>query len=219
MKIIIVEDDQKLRVELVRLLESNGYETEVVTHFTDQIIEDIKDKHGDLLLLDINLPKSDGFAICRTLKQQSPIPIIFVTSRNTIEDEVKSIRVGGNDFITKPYNTTLLLEKIKRSLNHQAHNHKELTVHGVTLDLPLSLIKNGSKEVELTRNEFRILYYFFLHPDRVITKEELLDDLWNDKFYLDENILTVNINRLRKKLEEIDIYDFIQTVRGKGYRI
>src|SRR5699024_5655363 len=112
----------------------------------DQIIEDIKDKHGDLLLLDINLPKSDGFAICRTLKQQSPIPIIFVTSRNTIEDEVKSIRVGGNDFITKPYNTPLLLEKIKRSLNQQVHNHKELTVHGVTLDLPLSLIKNGSKE-------------------------------------------------------------------------
>ena len=219
MKIIIVEDDQKLRIELVRLLESNGYETEVVTHFTDQIIEDIKDKHGDLLLLDINLPKSDGSAICRTLKQQSPIPIIFVTSRNTIEDEVKSIRVGGNDFITKPYNTTLLLEKIKRSLNQQVHNHKELTVHGVTLDLPLSLIKKGSKEVELTRNEFRILYYFFLHPDRVITKEELLDDLWNDKYYLDENILTVNINRLRKKIEEIDIYDFIQTVRGKGYRI
>lgn len=111
------------------------------------------------------------------------------------------------------------MEKIKRSLNQQVHNHKELTVHGVTLDLPLSLIKKGSKEVELTRNEFRILYYFFLHPDRVITKEELLDDLWNDKYYLDENILTVNINRLRKKLEEIDIYDFIQTVRGKGYRI
>ena len=217
-KIIIIEDDKEIREELKILLQNSGYEVKAISEF-ENIENRILEEKAHLVLLDINLPNRNGYEICSKVRAKSKIPIIFVTSRNTIEDEVKSIRVGGNDFITKPYNTTLLLEKIKRSLYQQVHNHKELTVHGVTLDLPLSLIKKGSKEVELTRNEFRILYYFFLHPDRVITKEELLDDLWNDKYYLDENILTVNINRLRKKLEEIDIYDFIQTVRGKGYRI
>lgn len=133
-------------------------------------------------------------------KGKSNIPIIFVTSRDTTKDEIISIRVGGIDFIAKPYDTGVLLEKIKRAIKlSNPQNFKEMTKKGYTLDLHLSLLKYKDKEVELTRNEFRILYYFFMNDDRIITKDELLEKLWNDKYYLDENILLVNIARLRKK--------------------
>ena len=127
---------------------------------------------------------------------------------------------GGDDFITKPYNKTILLEKIKRVLRQfDPIQYKELKVKDMVLDLHLSIVKHNDKEVELTRNEFHILYYFFMNPDKLITKEELLDYLWNEKYYLDDNILNVNLNRLRKKLKEIDQPDFIKTIRGQGYQI
>ena len=131
-----------------------------------------------------------------------------------------SIKVGGIDFITKPYDTIILLEKIKRAINlSNPMNFKEITKKGYTLDLHLSLLKYDNKEIELTRNEFRILYYFFMNDNRIISKEELLEKLWNDKYYLDENILLVNINRLRKKAEEIGIKDLLENVRGKVYKL
>ena len=127
---------------------------------------------------------------------------------------------GGDDFITKPYNKSILLEKIKRALRQfDPIQYKELKVKDMVLDLHLSIVKHNDKEVELTRNEFHILYYFFMNPDKLITKEELLDYLWNEKYYLDDNILNVNLNRLRKKLKEIDQPDFIKTIRGQGYQI
>lgn len=127
---------------------------------------------------------------------------------------------GGDDFITKPYNKSILLEKIKRALRQfDPIQYKELKVKDMVLDLHLSIVKHNDKEVELTRNEFHILYYFFMNPDKFITKEELLDYLWNEKYYLDDNILNVNLNRLRKKLKEIDQPDFIKTIRGQGYQI
>ena len=144
----------------------------------------------------------------------------FVKSRNTAEDELLSIKVGGIDFITKPYHKSILLEKIKRALNHtNPINFKEITKKGYTLDLHLSLLKYKDKEIELTRNEFRILYYFFIESERVITKEELLEFLWNDKYYLEEGILLVNINRLRKKAREIGIDNLLETIRNEGYRL
>ena len=113
-----------------------------------------------------------------------------------------------------------LLEKIKRALKlNNPINYRELTKNGYTLDLHLSLLKYGGKEVDLTRNEFRILYYFFINPNRIITKDELLEKLWNDKYYLDDNILSVNINRLRKKASEIGIVDFLKNIRGQGYKL
>src|SRR5699024_9635980 len=138
----------------------------------------------------------------------------------TTEDEIKSIRVGGVDFITKPYNKIVLLEKIKRALKlNNPINFRELTKNGYALDLHLSILKYQDKEIELTRNEFRILYYFFTNSGRLITKDELLEKLWNDKYYLDDNILSVNINRLRNKAKEIGITDFLTNIRGKGYKL
>ena len=219
MKIARVEDDMKIREELSKLLTNNGYETIIFNDF-ENIPLLIKNSEANLVLLDINLPFENGYEICRKIKNESNIPIIFVTSRDSTEDEIMSIKVGGIDFITKPYDTIILLEKIKRAINlTDPKNFKEMTKKGYTLDLHLSLLKYKDQEIELTRNEFRILYYFFMNDERVISKEELLEKLWNDKYYLDENILLVNINRLRKKAEEIGIKDLLENVRGKGYKL
>lgn len=219
MKIAIVEDDIKIREELSKLLKNNGYEIIAFNDF-ENIPLLIKNSEVNLVLLDINLPFENGYEICRKIKENNNIPIIFVTSRDSTEDEIMSIKVGGIDFITKPYDTIILLEKIKRAINlSNPMNFKEITKKGYTLDLHLSLLKYDNKEIELTRNEFRILYYFFMNDNRIISKEELLEKLWNDKYYLDENILLVNINRLRKKAEEIGIKDLLENVRGKGYKL
>ena len=219
MNIAILEDDEIIRVELAKLLKVNGYNPIIITTFeTETISSEIT--NSDLLLLDVNLPYEDGYKICKRIKKDSQIPVIFVTSRTTDEDELLSIQSGGIDFITKPYNKAILLEKIKRALQlSDPKTVKEITKNNYTLDLHLSILKFSDKEVELTRNEFRILYYFFINESRVITKEELLEYLWNDKYYLDENILVVNINRLRNKAKEIGISDFIKTVWKKGYRL
>ena len=220
MKILIVEDDIKIGQELKTLLEHHQYEITLIEDFTKDIIEEINKTEKDLILLDINLPNQNGFDICKKVKEKESVPIIFVTSCTGEESELKSIISGGDDFITKPYNKDILLEKIKRTIKKQDPvQYKEIKLDNVTLDLHLSLVKYQDNEVELTRNEFRILYYFFINPKKIITKEELLDYLWNEKYYLDDNILTVNINRLRKKLEEIGLQDFITTIRKKGYKI
>lgn len=220
MKILIVEDDKLVRKELKELLEKQSYQVETIDDFTCEIVDDIKKINKSLILLDINLPNQNGFDICKKIKEQEQVPIIFVTSQTNEEDELKSILSGGDDFITKPYNKSILLEKIKRALRQfDPIQYKELKVKDMVLDLHLSIVKHNDKEVELTRNEFHILYYFFMNPDKLITKEELLDYLWNEKYYLDDNILNVNLNRLRKKLKEINQPDFIKTIRGQGYQI
>ena len=220
MAILIIEDDERIRSELKELLETHSYKVLLVDDFTKDIVKEIKNIDKSLILLDVNLPNDNGYDICRKVKKEENVPIIFVTSMTSDEDELKSLLSGGDDYITKPYNKDILLEKIKRTLKVQYPiRYKEIKVKDVTLDLHLSIIKNGDKQTELTRNEFHILYYFFLNPDKIVSKEELLDYLWNEKYYLDDNILNVNLNRLRKKLEEIDKPNFIQNIRGKGYKI
>ena len=219
MNIVIVEDDPIIREKLSILLQDAGYKTTLIENF-ENVVDNLLEIDANLILLDINLPYMDGYDICKKIKEKSNIPIIFVTSRDTTEDEIKSIRVGVVDFITKPYNKIVLLEKIKRALKlNNPINFRELTKNGYALDLHLSILKYQDKEIELTRNEFRILYYFFTNSGRLITKDELLEKLWNDKYYLDDNILSVNINRLRNKAKEIGITDFLTNIRGKGYKL
>ena len=208
MAILIIEDDERIRSELKELLETHSYKVLLVDDFTKDIVKEIKNIDKSLILLDVNLPNDNGYDICRKIKKEENVPIIFVTSMTSDEDELKSLLSGGDDYITKPYNKDILLEKIKRTLKMQDPiRYKEIKVKDVTLDLHLSIIKNGDKQTELTRN------------DKIVSKEELLDYLWNEKYYLDDNILNVNLNRLRKKLEEIDKPNFIQNIRGKGYKI
>ena len=219
MNIAIIEDDLVIREKLSLLLQDAGYQTTLIEDF-EHVVDTLLEEDANLILLDINLPFMDGYDICKKIKEKSNIPIIFVTSRDTTEDEIKSIQVGGVDFITKPYNKIVLLEKIKRALKLNDPIHfRELTKNGYTLDLHLSILKYQDQEIELTGNEFRILYYFFTNPGRIITKDELLEKLWNDKYYLDDNILAVNMNRLRNKAKEIGITEFLTNIRGKGYKL
>ena len=206
MRIAIIEDDEITRLELSKLLNTQGYETVLLIDFGN-LTDELKQYSIELVLLDINLPYENGYEVCRKIKQVMPVPIIFVTSRDTNADELKSIQVGGIDFITKPYDTLILLEKIKRALQlSNPNNFRELVKKDCTLDLHLSILKYQEQSIELTRNEFRILYYFFMNEDKVISKEELLEKLWNDKYYIDENVLLVNMTRLKKKMKEIGKY-------------
>ena len=222
MRIAIIEDDEITRLELSKLLNTQGYETVLLIDFGN-LTDELKQYSIELVLLDINLPYENGYEVCRKIKQVMPVPIIFVTSRDTNADELKSIQVGGIDFITKPYDTLILLEKIKRALQlSNPNNFRELVKKDCTLDLHLSILKYQEQSIELTRNEFRILYYFFMNEDKVISKEELLEKLWNDKYYIDENVLLVNMTRLknrycsfigkytRKGLETVSFFTFLE---------
>ena len=219
MTIAIAEDNTTTRRELSRLLTSHGYETVLPDDFKD-LAGQLAGLSADLILLDVNLPYENGYDICRRIRELTRTPVIFVTSRDTSADELMSIRAGGIDFISKPYDPLVLLEKIRRALRlTDPDNFRELTKKGCTLDLHLPTIRYNYRETELTRNEFRILYYFFMNSGKVIGKEELLEKLWNDRFYLDENVLMVNMTRLKHKLREIGITHLLENIRGKGWKL
>ena len=219
MTIAIAEDNTTTRRELSRLLTSHGYETVLPDDFKD-LASQLAGLSADLILLDVNLPYENGYDICRRIRELTRTPVIFVTSRDTSADELMSIRAGGIDFVSKPYDPLILLEKIRRALRlTDPGNFRELTRKGCTLDLHLSVIRYSGREAELTRNEFRILYYFFMNSGKVIGKEELLEKLWNDRFYLDENVLMVNMTRLKHKLREIGITHLLENIRGKGWKL
>ena len=219
MTIAIAEDNTTTRRELSRLLTSHGYETVLPDDFKD-LAGQLAGLSADLILLDVNLPYENGYDICRRIRELTRTPVIFVTSRDTSADELMSIRAGGIDFVSKPYDPLILLEKIRRALRlTDPGNFRELTRKGCTLDLHLSVIRYSGREAELTRNEFRILYYFFMNSGKVIGKEELLEKLWNDRFYLDENVLMVNMTRLKHKLREIVITHLLENIRGKGWKL
>lgn len=201
-KILIVEDDEAIRTELITLLRSNGYMT-------------VDTQPCDLILMDINLPGESGFTRCRKLRQSSDTPVIFLTARDTPEDELLAFGVGGDDFIRKPYNSAVLLARIGRMLKSTASD--TLTVRGLTLDLPGMKAVFAGGAVELTKNETRILWC--LMQKDLCTRDELIEDLWTNGMYIDGNTLYVNIGRLREKLCIIGAKDFIRTVRGVGYRL
>lgn len=201
-QILIVEDDTGIREELASLLRANGYLP-------------VEKPPCDLALLDINLPGKNGFELCRRLRQQSDVPVIFLTARSTAEDELLGFGVGADDYIRKPYNSAVLLARIARLLQRKAT--PLLTVRGLSLHLAVLTVSYGGRTEELTKNETRILAC--LMKKELCTREEIIEDLWNNSLYVDENTLYVNINRLRDKLARIGADGFIRTVRGVGYRL
>lgn len=201
-KILIVEDDDAIRTELITLLRSNGYLP-------------VEAQPCDLILMDINLPGESGFTRCRKLRETSDTPVIFLTARDTPEDELLAFGVGGDDFIRKPYNSAVLLARIGRMLKSTVND--TLTVRGLTLDLPGMKAVFDGNSIELTRNETRILWC--LMQKELCTRDELIEDLWTNGMYIDGNTLYVNIGRLREKLSKIGAGDFVRTVRGVGYRL
>lgn len=221
MKIMIVEDHPKIRDELSALLQRYGYEICAPTVF-DHIVEDILQANADLILLDINLPLYDGYYICREIRKASAIPIIIVTSRDSEVDELMSMNLGADDFITKPYNTQILLAHISSVLKRSYRSPEEaaeLSWKGISLSLSRSIARCGDKEAELSKNETRILHLLIRRRETIVSRDTIMNELWQSNEFVDDNTLTVNINRLRKKLADIGAPDYIVTKRGQGYTV
>lgn len=218
-KILIVEDDKKLRNELEKFLNNNGYKAEGLKRY-DNCINDILQSNSDLILLDINLPFSDGEYICKEVRKSSDVPIIMITSRNNEMDELISINYGADDYITKPYNTQILLARIasilKRTNKSELEKSKIDCIQFV-LNISESKIEKDDKQIELTKNESKILQCLVKNRNKIVSREELMDYLWNTDEFVDDNTLTVNITRVRNKLEEIGIKEMLETKRGQGY--
>ena len=220
MRILIVEDDLTIQTQLKTLLAGNGYKVGTVTDFS-KVMEQLKAFAPHLILLDIKLPGTSGFEICSQIRTFSQIPIIFVTSNNTDMDELNSILLGGDAFITKPYNTAILLAKIA-SLLRRAYGSGQtevLTWNGADLHLEGGFIEYKGQKADLTKNELKILYYLFKNAGKICPRSDIVDFLWDNQLYVDDNALSVNITRIREKLSSIGLEGFIKTKHRQGYTL
>ena len=220
-KIIIVEDDKEIREELKILLENSGHKVKLIEDF-DNVADKIIKENAHLVLLDINLPNKSGYEICSKVRVVSKIPIIFVTSRNNSMDELKGIMLGGDDYIEKPYNVPILLARIQNILNRTYQNEQKeskIEYKGVILDILKSTIKYQNKEIELTKTEVKTLYYLLQNKDIIVPRADIINYLWDNEVYADDNSLSVIITRIREKLKELGIENFIETKRGQGYKL
>ena len=219
-KIMIIEDDPVIRTELETLLRGNGFLPRVVTDFERTVCQ-VKDEDPHLILLDIKLPGKSGFSLCSEIRSFSDVPVIFVTSSDTDMDELNSIMLGGDAFSTKPYNTAILLAKIRSLLKRAwpGRQSEGLSWHGAILHPEDGTLEYGDRKVELTKNEQKILYYLFTHAGAICSRADIIDYLWDSRLYVDDNALSVNINRIREKLAGIGLTDFIRTKHRQGYLI
>ncbi len=218
-KILIVEDDKKLREELETFLNKNGFQAKSLQNF-DNTVQDILNENADLVLLDINLPYTDGEFVCKEIRKVSNVPIIMVTSRDNEIDELMSLYGGADQYVTKPFNIQILLAKITGLLKRNqtaGSNPEKIDCNGFVLNKAERVIERDNKKIELTKNEYSILYYLSMHKGTVVSRDELMDYLWESEEFIDDNTLNVNIKRLRTKLEELGFVDKIETKRGQGH--
>ena len=218
-KILIVEDDKKLRKELETFLTKHGFIAKGLEKF-DNTIQDILNENADLILLDINLPYTDGEFVCKEVRKTSDVPIIMVTSRDNEIDELMSLNYGADQYVTKPYNIQILLAKINGLLKRNKKSDKkmqEIDCNGFKLNIAERVIKKDDRKIELTKNEYTILYYLCINRGRIVSRDEIMDYLWESEEFIDDNTLSVNVKRLRGKLEELGLVDRIETRRGQGY--
>lgn len=219
--IMIIDDNEQLQNEIGNLLTINGYSVLKPKDF-DKIPKMVKDDSPDLVLLDINLPSDDGFKLCTEIRSFSKVPIIFIKSRNTNIDELMAITLGGDDYITKPYNTQILLARINALIKRAYPNDSNLDIieyNGLKLNILSSTIEYKGNSKELTKNEMKILYYLLINKEKIVSRVEIMEYLWDSSMFVNDNTLTVNITRIRNKIEEIGLKDFIKTKRGQGYII
>lgn len=218
-KIIIIEDDEVIREELQSFLSKYNYQVIAPVQF-DNIIDKILNEKANLILLDINLPVYDGYYICREIRKNSEVPIIVVTSRDSEMDELMSMNLGADDFVTKPYNTQILLARIAALLKRTSGSEGTstfLTYGDLKLNLSNATAFYKNNEQELTKNEMKILSFLIENKGKIVSRDELMEYLWKSDFFVDDSTLSVNITRLRKKLDSIGVKSAIETRRGLGY--
>lgn len=216
MKILIIEDEIELREELKVLLDENGYEGIILESF-ENIKQDTLSVNADLILLDIKIPYTNGQQLLKEIRKESDVPIIMVTSKNTEMDEVLSMSYGADDYITKPYNPVLLLLRIEAILKRVNKSNNNLNYNHVKVNLLKSTLEYEDKELLLSKNEMSIFYFMLMNKGKIVSRDAIMNYLWGNDRFIDDNTLTVNINRLRKKLETIDLKGVIETRREQGY--
>ena len=216
-KILVIEDEENIRDEIVILLSTSGYAAETITSF-DNTVQDIIAASPDMVLLDINLPFKNGKDVLRELRSRSDIPVIMVTSSDSERDELISMGYGADDYITKPYNPTLLLLRIGNIFKRLGGSAEVADYREVRIDFRRSMIigKDGTETV-LSKNEMLILSFLYNHRGQIVSRDDLMTDLWNNSEYLNDNALTVNISRLRSKLSDAGVENAIETRKGQGY--
>jgi DNA-binding response OmpR family regulator len=221
-KIMIVEDDEKMREIILESIVRWGFQGYYVQDFNN-VFDDFAKYAPDLVLMDINLTAYDGFYWCGKIREVSKVPIIFISSRNTNMDIIMAINMGGDDFIQKPFSLEVLMAKInallRRTYNYTNASSNIIEHKGVVLNLKDSSVLFKDKKLELTKNEFKILYTLMKDKGDIVSRDNIMRALWEDESFVDDNTLTVNINRLRKKLEDLGLIDYIQTKKGQGYVI
>lgn len=220
-KILIVEDDPAIRAQLQILLSGAGYEVGAVTDF-GRAVEQFRSYAPHLVLLDIQLPGAGGFELCSRIRAVSDVPIVFVTGSSADMDELSSILLGGDAFITKPYNPAILLARIAALLRRAypaADGGEVLRWNGAALHLERSQIEYQGRRADLTKNELKILYYLFKHAGAICPRADIVDFLWDNQFYIDDNALSVHVTRIREKLAGIGLEGFIKTRHRQGYTL
>lgn len=216
MKILIIEDDFELSNELKILLDNNGYHG-IILQDLQNALENIIKINPDLILLDIKLPYLNGQQLLKQIRKNSNVPVIMVTSKDSEIDEILAMSYGADDYITKPYNPTILLlhiEAIFKRLNKIDNN---LVYHGVNINLSKSTLKKDDIELLLSKNEMSIFYFLFMNQGKIVSRDEIMNYLWGTDKFIDDNTLTVNMTRLKKKLVQIGLINIIETRRDQGY--
>lgn len=221
-KILIVEDDHKMREIILENIVRWGFQGTCVQDF-NRVFDDFVAYEPHLVLMDINLTAYDGFYWCGKIREVSKVPMIFISSRNTNMDIIMAVNMGGDDFIQKPFSLEVLMAKInallRRTYNYMNTSSTVIEHKGVVLNLRDNTVLYYDHKMELTKNEYKILYTLMKDKGDIISRDAIMRALWEDESFVDDNTLTVNINRLRKKLGDLGLSDYIQTKKGQGYVI
>lgn len=219
-KIFLVEDDKVIAEEIERHLKFWNYEIKIAEDFQN-IFDDFKSFHPDLVLMDVSLPFYNGYHWCKIIRKNSKVPILFISAADENLNLIMAMDLGADDYLTKPFELELLQIKI-RALLRRAYEYIEtrnIFYKDIRLDCDKMIIARENKEIELTKNEFKILEILLEKPGKVVNRDEIIDKIWQTDSYIDDNTLTVNVMRLRKKLEEINIFELIKTKKGVGYYV
>lgn len=215
-KILIIEDDKEIAVQLEEILNTSGYNAIILKDFKNSKEEIIK-INPDLILLDINIPYMNGEQLLKEIRKQSTVPIIMVTSKNSETDEVLSMSYGADDYITKPYNPTILLLRIENIFKRMNSNNSKFTYKDIEVNISKGVLRQKEQEIILTKNEMIIFEFLLINKDKIVTRDELMTALWDNNEFINDNALTVNISRLRSKLSSLGYYNAIETRKKQGY--
>ena len=211
-QILIIEDDLDLAEEMASFLQENGYMPKTIKYFSN-LKAQILEINPDLILLDINLPEMSGTYLLKELRKKIDTPIIMVTSKNNEMDEVINMSHGADDYITKPFNPQLLLLHIESIFKRMEKVIEILNYKDIQINISKSVIIKNGEEIPLSKNELKIFYFLLKNQGKIVSRDDIMNYLWNTLEFIDDNTLTVNMNRLRKKLQEIELYNVIETRR------